>query len=90
MRIFRFLFIALGVTAGFLGIGAGIFIYATLLCSLKSFGVPYTAPFAPAYNSPGNGYFIPPIWKKRYRASFISPKKKTSQAHISKKWDIKS
>lgn len=90
LRIFRFLFIALGVTAGFLGIGAGIFIYATLLCSLKSFGVPYTAPFAPAYNSPGNGYFIPPIWKKRYRASFISPKKKTSQAHISKKWDIKS
>lgn len=90
LRIFRFLFIALGATAGFLGIGAGIFIYATLLCSLKSFGVPYTAPFAPAYNSPGNGYFIPPIWKKRYRASFISPKKKTSQAHISKKWDIKS
>ena len=90
LRIFRFLFIALGVTAGFLGIGAGIFIYAALLCSLKSFGVPYTAPFAPAYNSPGNGYFIPPIWKKRYRASFISPKKKTSQAHISKKWDIKS
>lgn len=90
LRIFRFLFIALGATAGFLGIGAGIFIYATLLCNLKSFGVPYTAPFAPAYNSQGNGYFIPPIWKKRYRASFISPKKKTSQAHISKKWDIKS
>lgn len=90
LRIFRFLFIALGVTAGFLGIGAGIFIYSTLLCSLKSFGVPYTAPFAPSYNSQGNGYFIPPIWKKRYRASFISPKKKTSQAHISKKWDIKS
>lgn len=90
LRIFRFLFIALGATAGFLGIGAGIFIYATLLCNLKSFGVPYTAPFAPAYNSQGNGYFIPPIWKKRYRASFISPKKKTSQAYISKKWDIKS
>lgn len=90
LRIFRFLFIALGATAGFLGIGAGIFIYATLLCNIKSFGVPYTAPFAPAYNSQGNGYFIPPIWKKRYRASFISPKKKTSQAHISKKWDIKS
>lgn len=88
LRVFRFLFIALGVTAGFLGIGAGIFIYTTLLCSLKSFGVPYTAPFAPSYNSQGNGYFVPPIWKQKYRASFISPKKKNSQDYISQKWNI--
>lgn len=88
IRVFRFWFIALGVTAGFLGIGVGLFIYISILCSLKSFGVPYTTPLAPAFNSKGNGYFVPPIWKQEYRASFISPKKERTQDKISMKWKI--
>lgn len=86
LRIFRFIFIALGFTAGFLGIGTGLFIYVTLICSLKSFGVPFTAPIAPSFNTKGNGYFIPPIWKQEYRASFLSPKRIKAQADISMKW----
>ena len=85
LRVFRFIFIALGFTAGFLGIGIGLFIYLTLLCSLKSFGVPYTSPITPSY-SDNNGYFIPPIWKQEFRDSFLSPKRKKSQAKISMKW----
>ena len=88
VRIFRFWFIALGFTAGFLGIGVGLFVYLSMLCSLKSFGVPYTTPLAPSYNTKGNGYFIPPIWKQEYRASFISPKKKQAQEKISMKWKM--
>jgi len=88
VRIFRFWFIALGFTAGFLGIGVGLFIYISMLCSLKSFGVPYTAPIAPSCKTNGNGFFIPPIWKQEERASFISPKKKKSQDNISMKWKI--
>ena len=86
VRIFRFWFIALGYTAGFLGIGVGLFIYITMLCSIKSFGVPYTTPIAPSYDTKGNGYFIPPIWKQEYRASFLSPKRKKAQDDISMKW----
>ena len=86
IRIFRFWFILLGVTCGFLGIGIGLFIYATTLCSIKSFGVPYTTPLAPSINSKGNGYFIPPIWKQEFRASFLSPKRNKSQEKISMKW----
>ena len=86
VRVFRFWFIALGFTAGFLGIGIGLFIYITMLCSVKSFGVPYTTPLAPSYKTQGNGFFIPPIWKQEYRASFISPKRKKSQDNISMKW----
>lgn len=88
IRIFRFWFIALGATAGFLGIGAGLFIYVSMICSLKSFGVPYTTPFAPNYNTKSNGFFVTPIWKQEYRASFLSPKRKKSQAKISMKWKI--
>ncbi len=86
IRIFRFWFIALGFTAGFLGIGIGLFIYLSMLCSVKSFGVPYTTPITPSHNTRGNGFFIPPIWKQEYRASFVSPKKAKSQADISMKW----
>ena len=86
VRVFRFWFIALGFTAGFLGIGVGLFMYITMLCGLKSFGVPYTTPIAPSYNTKGNGYFIPPIWKQEYRASFLSPKKKKAQDDVSMKW----
>ena len=86
IRIFRFWFVALGVTTGFLGIGIGLFIYVSMLCSLKSFGVPYTTPIAPSYNTNGNGFFVTPVWKQEYRASFISPKKKKAQRKISMKW----
>lgn len=86
VRVFRFWFIALGFTAGFLGIGVGLFIYISMLCSLKSFGVPYTTPLAPSHKTNGNGFFIPPIWKQEYRTSFISPKKKKAQDDVSMKW----
>ena len=88
IRIFRFWFVALGAIAGFLGVGIGLFIYITMLCSVKSFGVPYTTPLSPSYNTKGNGFFIPPIWKQEYRAQFISPKKKKAQNEISMKWKI--
>ncbi len=65
--LFRFWFVALGVTTGFLGIGVGLFIYVSMLCNLKSFGVFYTTPLAPQYNTYGNGFFIPPIWRQEYR-----------------------
>ena len=86
IRIFRFWFIALGATAGFLGIGVGLFIYVSMLCSIKSFGVPYTAPLTPSGNMRGTGYFVPHFWKQEYRPSFLSPKKEKAQAKISRKW----
>ena len=67
LRYFRFAFLLLGYIAGFIGIGIGIFIYISSMCDLKTFGVPYTAPYAPVINNKGNGYFLSPIWKREYR-----------------------
>lgn len=86
LRYFRFLFILLGYMAGFLGIGIGIFVYISILCSLKSFGIPFTVPFAPIVNSKGNGYLMSPIWKRENRAKYVAPKKVNSQEKISMKW----
>lgn len=88
VRVFRFWFISLGTTSGFLGIGVGIFIYVSMICSLKSFGIPYTTPIAPDINTKGNGMYVPPIWKQEYRATFLSPKKKKAQNKISMRWKL--
>ena len=89
LRYFRFLFILLGYMSGFLGISLGLFVYISILCDLKSFGIPFTVPFAPSLKSNGNGYLLPPIWKREYRANYLSTKKPKDQEKISMKWKYK-
>ena len=86
LRMYRFIFILLGFTSGFLGIGLGIYAYISLICSLKSFGVNYTSTFFSEYSPIGLKYFIPPFWKQEHRSTFLSPKKESSQSKISMKW----
>ena len=86
IRLFRFIFLMLGYISGFLGIGIGLFVYVTILCSLKSFGVPYMVSFAPIENVKAAGFFVPPIWKREKRPAYLDAKKEDSQEHISMKW----
>lgn len=86
LRILRFIFLMLAYISGFLGIGIGIFVYVTILCGLKSFGVPYMVPFAPTTKSDGDGYFMAPIWKREKRPDYLNSKKVDSQKHISMEW----
>ena len=87
LRILRFVFILLGFVTGFLGIGIGLFAYLSILCNMKSFGVPYTAPFAPASVLTNVGYAISPTWKHDNRSSFLAPQHLRRQPKISKKWE---
>ncbi len=86
LRVYRFIFTILGYIAGFLGIGIGIYVYLVILCSLKSFGVPYMSPISPNSTSLSFKYFIPPFWKQEYRNAFLAPKKQSSQEKYSMKW----
>ncbi len=86
LRYFRFAFVLLGFMSGFLGISLGLFVYISLVCSLRSFGVSYTTPFAPASNSKGNGYLLNPIWKREYRPTYVSTKREKEQEKYSMKW----
>lgn len=86
IRITRFLFIIFAYVAGLLGIGLGLFLYLTILCSIKSFGVPYMVPLSPITKFTGKAYFIPPIFKQEKRPDYLNTKRPTSQEHISMKW----
>lgn len=89
LRLMRFIFILLGYIAGFFGIGIGLFVYTCVLCSLKSFGVPYTAPYAPVTGVGQNGFLLNPMWKREKRADFLDTKRQNAQEHISMKWRYK-
>lgn len=86
LRFFRFIFILLSFISGFFGIGLGLFSYISLICSLNSFGVPYTTPFAPIIRSKGNRYLLSQIWKRENRPPYISPKKEKEQEKYAMKW----
>lgn len=86
LRFFRFAFILLGFIAGFIGIGIGIFVYLSTLCDIESFGISYTTPYAPATNSKNNGFLLPPIWRREYRATYLASKREKKQEKISMKW----
>ena len=86
LRFHIFVFILLGYIAGFLGISIGLFLYISVICNVKSFGVPFMVPYAPAESIKNNGYFIPDVWKQEYRAPFLDTKRPMSQKHISMKW----
>ena len=87
VRVSRFIFIALAYFAGFLGLAVGLYIYFAILCSIKSFGVPFMSPYAPlSRNSKTNNFFVLPTWMQEIRHSFLHPKKARAQNNISMKW----
>lgn len=86
LRYFRFIFILLGFTCGFLGIALGLFVYISVFCDIKSFGVNFISPYASSKNSKRNNYFLPQIWKRDYRAPYVSPIKEKQQENIAMKW----
>lgn len=86
LRMYRFVFILLGYMAGFLGISLGLFVYFSQLSQMQSFGVAYMTGIPPSSNAKGNHYFLPPIWKREYRSSFLKTKREKKQDHISMKW----
>lgn len=86
LRVFRFLFILLGYTAGFLGIGTGLFVYISIICNINSFGVSYSIPYSNMENLKKAGIMLPPIWKREYRPSYLATKRKKKQENISMKW----
>lgn len=86
LRLFRFLFIFLGYTAGFLGIGTGLFVYLSIICDMESFGVSYSIPYSTMENLKSTGIVLPPIWKREYRSAYLTTKKSQKQKDISMKW----
>ena len=86
LRIARFVYTLLGATSGFIGIAVGLFIHISILCSLKSFGVPYLTPYAPINIKSKSKYLLKPAWKREFRDEWLATKRPKAQSEISLKW----
>ncbi|PFA62872.1 spore germination protein [Bacillus sp. AFS015802] len=72
-RLIRFLFMIGAATFGFYGIILIFLMMVVHLCSLRSFGVPYMAPFAPFIPVNNKDTFVRlPWWTLRQRPRLIS------------------
>ncbi|MBE3101621.1 MAG: spore germination protein [Firmicutes bacterium] len=72
IRISRFLFIVLGALAGFYGISVGIFVLGGLVCSMKSFGVPFLSPIAPKTKGNSGLALRMPAFSQKERPDFLN------------------
>ncbi|MCU9612307.1 spore germination protein [Caldibacillus lycopersici] len=81
VRIIRFSLMFLAAFMGFYGIIFGLMIMTLHLCSLRSFGIPYMAPFAPIMaKNLGDSLIRLPLWKLKTRPKLISQKNITRTA----------
>ena len=71
IRIGRFFFIFLGSVLGFYGITIGITVLFVLMCSMKSFGVPFLTPFAPKTKGNSDMLIRKPIYKQLIDGGYL-------------------
>ena len=72
VRVSRFLFIFLGALAGFYGISVGIFVLGGLVCSMKSFGVPFLSPIAPKTKGNSGLALGMPAFSQKERPDYLN------------------
>jgi len=87
LRPYRFAFILLAATSGFFGIAAGMYVIALVLCSTKSFGVPYMSPIAPFRGTGPDIVVRGPVYKLHLRPSFLRPLDALAQRPVQRRWD---
>ncbi|MNY21249.1 Spore germination protein A1 [compost metagenome] len=81
IRMFRFVLMVLAACLGLYGILIGIIALVLHLCSLRSFGIPYLAPFAPfSVEDQKDNVIRLPHWALLKRPTFVSPINRQKQS----------
>lgn len=86
LRLYRFLYIALGATMGVFGIAFGLFVQTILTANLKSFGVPYLAPGGPRTASGADTVTRLPVFFHEKRPDYVNPLDITREPEVSRGW----
>lgn len=73
-RLSRILFILAAGTFGLYGIVALFLVGMYHMASVRSFGIPYFAPYSPYYNTAESVLFRKSITKEEYRTPYVDPK----------------
>jgi spore germination protein KA len=87
LRSYRFFFIGLAAIAGFFGMAVGLYLIALLLCTTKSFGVPFLSPVAPFRGGSPDVVLHGAQFLMHQRPRFVRPLDLVSQRRLIRSWD---
>lgn len=86
IRLGRFGYLVLAATLGLVGVAAGIITSLILVCSMKSFGVPYLVPVAPkvtpGFDIVGRG----PVYSQGERPDELNTLNQKRQPAVTRQW----
>jgi spore germination protein KA len=86
LRLTRFGFLLLANFFGLVGVAAGMLLSTVMLCSMKSFGVPFMTPIAPKTIAGFDVVVKGPAFRQERRPDELNTKDVYRQSHISRKW----
>ncbi len=89
-RLLRLIYIVLAMVMGLVGMACGFFIFTAILCSLKSFGMPYLAPVAPKTIPGGDIILRKPTHMQERRPDELNTQDNIRQGIISRPWTEKT
>jgi len=87
VRALRFFLLATALVLGFYGLAAGVFLILIYMAGLRSFGVPYLAPVAPAMGRSADATGRPPLFNMEMRPAYVHPLDKRRQEDVVRTWD---
>lgn len=89
-RLLRLIYIVLAMVMGLVGMACGFLIFTAILCSLKSFGMPYLAPIAPKTIPGGDIILRKPTHMQERRPDELNTQDNIRQGIISRPWTEKT
>ncbi|EAX46627.1 spore germination protein [Thermosinus carboxydivorans Nor1] len=88
LRTIRFIYLILAATFGLVGLAIGLLITTTILCSMKSFGMPYMAPVAPKVAPNLDVVIRGSVFRQERRPDALNPQDSRRQHRISRRWTM--
>lgn len=86
IRMLRFFLIILGYIAGLYGLSIGFTVICALTLNMKSFGVPFFAPFSPKTRSNMDVILKGPIYNLKYRPDYLGVKDRKRMSRNPRGW----
>lgn len=85
-RLFRILFLLMSAMMGLVGIACGLLVLTAMLCSMKSFGMPYLAPLAPKTTPGGDVILRKAVYMQQGRPDELNTQDRIRQDAVSRHW----
>jgi len=85
-RLLRLVFIFSAMSMGLVGVTCGFLVFTAILCSMKSFGMPYLTPVAPKTVPGGDIILRSPAHKQQTRPDELNTQDTIRQGTASRPW----